>query len=127
APGRVAPRRVAGVMSQIDVAPTLLGWGYRTTRNFSVTTCAAPPGRVFLGTYQQVALLRDGHLTILSPKRQVEAFRYNSRRPGNQQRATPRLADVRDAVAWYQGAPWAFTSGHSRPTGRARGGRLPEL
>ncbi len=116
APGRVAPRRIAGVMSQIDVAPTLLGLvgAAYDTKFFGHDVRRAPPGRAFLGTYQQVALLRDGHLTVLSPKQQVEAFRYNPRRPGNQQRATPRPADVRDAVAWYQGAAWAFTKGRFR-------------
>ncbi len=123
APGRVAPRRVSGLMSQIDVAPTLLGLlgAAYDTKFFGHDVQQAPPGRAFIGTYQQVGLMRDGHLTILAPKRKVDAYTYDLTRPGEQQPTPPLPADVQDAVAWYQGAYWLFNSGHYRADGPEAG------
>lgn len=122
APGVVVPRYVAGLMSQIDLPPTLLGQlGLpHDTKFFGQDVLRHPPGRAFVGTYQQVGLMRAGRLTILSPRRQVAAFRYDLRQPGQQTSSLPDPADVRDAVAWYQGASWLFTAGrYAGPTTKA--------
>lgn len=116
APGFVAPRAVMGLVSQIDLAPTLLGllgFSY-DTKFFGQDVLRTAPERAFIGTYQQVGFMRAGRLTVLAPKRQVEAFTYELNQPDSQRPAPPDPADVRDAVAYYQGASWLFNSGGYR-------------
>lgn len=116
APGFVAPRAVTGLVSQIDLAPTLLGllgFSYET-KFFGQDVLRTAPERAFIGTYQQVGFMRGGRLTVLAPKRQVEAFTYELNQPDSQRPVTADPADVRDAVAYYQGASWLFNSGGYR-------------
>ena len=114
APRYLTPGRVDTLASQIDVAPTLLGllgFDYRSSffgRDLLDGSAGEP--RALLATYQRLALLQGGLLTILSPGKEVEAFRVNLAR-GSQKAAAPEAKSVSDTIAYYQAASFAWREG----------------
>ena len=113
-PGLVAAREYAGLCSQIDLMPTVLGlmnWSY-TTRFFGqdlLADGAVPPERAFISNYQKIALLGPRHLAILKPRRQ-----YSLYEPTLDTGALTPLSNagpwLDDAAAYYQAASWLFRS-----------------
>jgi hypothetical protein len=117
APGKLAPERVATLASQNDVPPTILGLlrfayaGPFFGRDLFAPVAGEP--RAFLATYSRLGLLERGGLTILSPGRQVDAFRVDLERGAERpERSDPDA--VADAVAYYQVSSWAWANGRLR-------------
>jgi len=81
-PGNLAPRRVDSLMTQIDIAPTLLGLlGLPYTAPWFGQDALNSPeqGRVaFFNHNHDVAMLRDGELTILGLQKSVLNKRYDA-------------------------------------------------
>lgn len=107
APKLIKPREVGQLASQIDLAPTLLALlGLEADDRFvGRDILHTPPeeGRALLSTYQNLGYLKGDVLTVLQPKRKVEAFKVSA----DGQEATPlpvdgKLAD--EAIAYFQGA-----------------------
>lgn len=106
APKRVPPRRVDTLASQIDLAPTLLGLiGAGQDNPFigrDILSLAPDQGRALLSTYQNLGYYKGDVLTVLLPKRKIEAYRISP--DGVEARPVavdPRLAD--EAIAYFQG------------------------
>jgi phosphoglycerol transferase MdoB-like AlkP superfamily enzyme len=123
-PGLVAAKEIAGLTSQIDVMPTvlgLLGWDYET-RGFGADVLAGPaPGRAFVSNYQKIALLREGRIAILKPNRIAGAYCYDAETGGLGPLSSAASAELRhDATAFYQSAAWWFHSGRMK-----RGAEFP--
>ena len=115
APGHVAPGRFTEMISQVDIAPTLLGilgMDY-DSQFYGVDVFQRPPdsARAFVGTYQLLGYLRHGKLVQLSPHRKVETVRpaYES------DQEQPAIADdpqlTLEAVSNYQTAAYRFEQG----------------
>lgn len=130
-PTLLAPRRVSKLASQIDLAPTLLGllnFSY-DSKFFGEDLATTEPNRAFLGTYQKVALLRPGSLTILAPGRSVEAQElddnYNVKKSLAAVVSEPlKLTDnARDTIAIYQSASELFVEGLLKTTAKATSAR----
>ena len=111
-PKQIAAAKVDRLVSQIDIAPTLLGllnFDYES-RFYGHDIFAQPQtggGRALIGTYQKLGYLKDGILTVLSPRQEVEAYRLDT--DGKQEpvpEADPSLLD--DAIAYYEGASLLF-------------------
>ncbi len=116
-PQYVAPGHYPGVVSQIDLPPTLLeALGVKGSDQFfgrSLLDSAAnpqAPDRAFISNYQHLGLVRDGVLTILSPKRVVEAYAVDMK-TFNSTPIEPKAAHVLEAIAYYQTASRAFKQG----------------
>lgn len=80
APGFVAPQCVEGVVSQIDLMPTLLSLlGMRYDSHFFGRSVLdeAYVNRAFIATYQDLGYLENDTFTILSPVRRFEQYRLN--------------------------------------------------
>ena len=81
-PGNLAPRRVDSLMTQIDIAPTLLGLlglPYTAPWFGQDALSSAEQGRVaFFNHNHDVAMLRDGELTILGLQKSVLHKRYDA-------------------------------------------------
>ncbi|WP_339081650.1 sulfatase-like hydrolase/transferase [Pseudomonas sp. TMP9] len=111
APEHIQAREFTEVVSQIDLAPTLLGllnMDYVSTffgRN--VLRDDRAPGRALLGNYQHLGLFDGSSLAILSPRKDM-------RRHDDALGLSHELAvDTRDGllrrnIAYYQGASYAF-------------------
>ena len=113
APKHIAPQRVGRLMSQIDIAPTVLGLlNFRYYTKFlgrDVLRAAPETDRAFVANYQALGYLRDGEMAVLQPKRRVDFYRLGSGEPAPAASADPALE--REAIAFYQIASHAFSSG----------------
>ncbi len=103
-PGFIKPSTYDKMASQIDLAPILLGqlnFHYRT--KFYGEDLLHDDDEIphaFISNYQKIALMKNGDITILEPKRRIE--QYNE--------ATGKLQSntdlIDDTVAYYQSASW---------------------
>ena len=115
-PAHLKAQKVDRMMSQIDVAPTLLG-----LLNFSyesqflgqdVFATAQGPQRAFIATYQAMGYLKESYLSILTPLKAPQTTQVGpltANRPPLEQHA-------QEAIAWYQYASTAFARGWMKQT-----------
>jgi phosphoglycerol transferase MdoB-like AlkP superfamily enzyme len=113
APGRIAAGKVDRLMSQIDIAPTLLGFTglayYSKFFGHDVLRAPVESDRAFVANYQTLGYLRGDRLVTLQPKRKVHAFRVDG--SGNIVAPVEDRAMVEEAAAFYQSASALFRSG----------------
>jgi phosphoglycerol transferase MdoB-like AlkP superfamily enzyme len=114
-PGNIAPRQFDTMMSQIDVAPTVLGLlGVDYLSRFVGTDALAASyrPRAFISNYQKVAMLRpDGLLTVLKPVRQAVQYQADLATGALTPVATPDASAVEEAIHYYQGTDELFNHG----------------
>ena len=78
APGFVAPHEVGGIVSQIDLMPTLLSLLNMDYDSHFYGRSIFDPGyinRAFIATYQDLGYLEGDTFTVLSPVRRYEQYR----------------------------------------------------
>jgi phosphoglycerol transferase MdoB-like AlkP superfamily enzyme len=113
APKHVAPRRVDRLMSQIDIAPTLLGLLELRyyTKFLGRDLLNSPPetDRAFVANFQTLGYLKGDELAVLQPKRKVEVFRLEGAEHIQVRATDPLLAH--EAIAFYQVASFLFRNG----------------
>lgn len=114
APGLLKPTTYPSMISQIDIAPSLVdALGRSGSQLFygrSVFGGAPPLERAFISNYQELGYLRNGKLTVLLPKRRVESYEID----GKTLQATPAPVDpqlLNEAIAYYQAASEEFRTG----------------
>jgi len=76
-PGFIQPQKYNNVMSQIDVMPTLFGLLHFNYQSKFYGQDVLKPDykpRALIATYQDLGLIKDNVLTILSPKQTVKQF-----------------------------------------------------
>ena len=102
---------------QIDIVPTLLDMlGVEGVDHFfgqSVFRQAPGEGRAFISNYQELGYLKNGMLTVLSPKQKIEAFTVD---PVTLE-TTPAAVNptlLKEAIAYYQTASRSFKQGALR-------------
>jgi phosphoglycerol transferase MdoB-like AlkP superfamily enzyme len=112
-PKHVPRRRVHRLMSQIDIAPTLLGLlGFDYYSKFfgrDVLAAPAASDRAFVANYQTLGYLKNDRLVLLHPRRRTEAFRL-----GPDMRVAGPVSDpglVEEAIAFYSIASYVFGHG----------------
>jgi phosphoglycerol transferase MdoB-like AlkP superfamily enzyme len=77
APGFIAPKRYTNLMSQIDVMPTVFGLlNFKYTSKFygQDVLKADYKQRALIATYQDLGLIKDNVLTIISPVKKTKQF-----------------------------------------------------
>lgn len=112
-PYNILPDKIDYLMSQIDVAPTLLGllnFSY-TSKFFGFDIFKTTPDqrRVFISTYQLLGYLKNNTLTILEPQQKTITSFYKT--PGNDViqsslKITKQMET--EAIAWYETASHSF-------------------
>jgi phosphoglycerol transferase MdoB-like AlkP superfamily enzyme len=119
APGHIKPQRVDTLMTQIDVAPTvlgLLGLPYEAPF-FGQDVLSAPPEHrvAFFNHNHDVAIYRDGHLVVFGLKKTVGHFHYDP--ATNVYEPAPRDAGLeRLGIAYFQTAYELFTAHQYEPS-----------
>lgn len=76
-PGFIAPNQYHQLMSQIDIMPTLLGllnFNYQSKFFGQDVFAEDYKPRAFVATYQDLGLIRDNVLTVISPKQKIKQF-----------------------------------------------------
>lgn len=119
APAMLKPGVYTPMMSQIDLAPTLVEvLGRKGDDHFfgrSVFEDGPPLERAFISNYQELGYFRNGVLTVLHPKGRVESYRIDPVTLASTPNAPePKLVD--EAIAYYQTAARAFKSGALKMT-----------
>ena len=107
-------------MSQIDIAPTLLGllnFSY-TSKFYGYDIFKLKEGneRAFISTYQALGLLERDTMVILSPRKRPEVFLVGKDRESLSKvnKNAERAKVVKDAISWYQAASYAFRHGEMK-------------
>ncbi|MFZ5482965.1 MAG: LTA synthase family protein [Pseudomonadota bacterium] len=112
APALLKPGRDDRLLSQIDLPPTLLdSVGLPGDDHFfgkSVFEQRTRDQRAFISNYQSLGYLKDGRLTVLGPKRRVEAYTVDASNTLTPTAVDPTLRD--EAIAYYQTGFRAFKS-----------------
>ena len=76
-PGYIQPQKYTKLMSQIDIMPTLFGllnFNYQSKFYGQDVLKSDYKPRAFIATYQDLGLIKDNVLTIISPKQKVNQF-----------------------------------------------------
>jgi phosphoglycerol transferase MdoB-like AlkP superfamily enzyme len=76
-PGFIEPKTYTNVMSQIDIMPTLFGLLHFNYQSKFYGQDVLQPNykpRALIATYQDLGLIKDNVLTIISPKQKVKQF-----------------------------------------------------
>jgi phosphoglycerol transferase MdoB-like AlkP superfamily enzyme len=113
-PSNVEPRRVDTVASQIDVAPTVLGllrFDYASRfmgRDILDEDVGRP--RAFISTYEKLGYLEDGKLLVLSPKKEVSCYRFDTLN-GKTSDLPFQEKLLQHALGYYQGANYIYKNG----------------
>ncbi len=117
APDLVQPGVFEPVVSQLDLAPTIVElMGKNGDDHFfgrSFFEPGPPLQRAFISNYQELGYLRNDVLTVLLPKQRVEAYKVD---PLTLE-TTPTAVDetlAEEAIAYYQTASRAFKQGALR-------------
>jgi phosphoglycerol transferase MdoB-like AlkP superfamily enzyme len=113
APKHVAPGTVDRLMSQIDVAPTMLGllnFSYRSRfLGWDIFNTDPARDRAFVSTYQEMGFVDGGRLVSLRPRRGMTVTAAPVPTVDHPDETDQELS--REAIAWYQGAGLLFRSG----------------
>ncbi|GIZ07564.1 hypothetical protein FUMI01_02910 [Flavobacterium sp. UMI-01] len=117
-PGFIKPQHYPQLMSQIDLMPTLFGllhFDYESKFYGQDVFDSSYHPRALIATYQDLGLIKDNILTIISPKQQVKQFNlklkpkegvatefqiYYDQKP----LTTPRTDLINETIAYYQTA-----------------------
>ena len=79
-PGFIKPQKYNQLMSQIDVMPTVMGllnFNYQSKFYGQDVLQSDYKPRALIATYQDLGLIKDNVLTIISPKQQVKQFQLS--------------------------------------------------
>ncbi len=111
APALIKPQVIDRMMSQIDVAPTLLGLlNFRYTSAFigkNVLTSDAWTERAFISTYQKLGYIQDDKLLVLGPKKEADYFSF-ARKDGATTVLKPQEDLLLDALGYIQGTNYVY-------------------
>jgi phosphoglycerol transferase MdoB-like AlkP superfamily enzyme len=119
-PGHIKPARVGGLMSQIDVAPTILGlmnMSYDTDfLGHDALKDSGHQPRAFISTYQKLGYLTNDRLLVLGP--QKYAAQYKIDRASGEVQALPLDQQMLgDMLAYYQGGDYVYQNRLNRIRG----------
>lgn len=79
-PGFIVPQKYNQLMSQIDLMPTVMGllnFNYHSKFYGQDVFQSDYKPRALIATYQDLGLIKDNVLTIISPKQQVKQYQLN--------------------------------------------------
>lgn len=111
APAHITPRRVDAVVSQVDIAPTVLG-----LLNFSYSSrfmghdalkIDAGQERAFISTYQKLGFIKDNTLVVLGPKRSLRTYAVDLE-SGKAVESAPDEHIVDEALGYFQGESYLY-------------------
>lgn len=110
-PEHIKPGRIDGLMSQIDVAPTVLGlmnMSYDTDfMGRDVLKESGTEPRAFISTYQKLGYLTSDRLLVLGPRKYAAQYQAD-RLTGTLKPQPLDQALLGDMLAYYQGADYIY-------------------
>ena len=128
-PTLVGSKCITTLASQIDIMPTvigLLGWNVEVLNyghDLLAPSAASRPGRAFVSNYQNLGLLSQDSIAILSPNRNSVAYTCDRQTGCFSQPGPTAESLIRDATIFYQSAAWLFNSGRLKKSSE----KIPSL
>ncbi len=111
APALVQPRIENRYVSQIDLAPTVLGFLRQSyTSKFlgsDVYKRDSTKDRLFISTYQDLGYLQQDTMVVLSAQKKVKMYKVNFK-SGTAAEIESQNQYVQEAIAWYQSAYFLY-------------------
>ncbi len=111
APQLIKPSIEKRLVSQIDLAPTVLGFLNQSYKSrflgSDVFKRDTLNDRIFISTYQDMGYIRNNKLVILSPRRKVEMYSFDYVSGVNTLIPLDKSL-VNEAISWYQGASFLY-------------------
>jgi phosphoglycerol transferase MdoB-like AlkP superfamily enzyme len=116
-PAHILPDTESRLMSQIDIAPTLLGllnFSYHSKfYGYDILKLKEGNERAFISTYQALGFMERDSLVVLMPGRKPEIRILEN---DGDSLVVPEVEPekfqvVKDAISWYQSASYAFKHG----------------
>jgi len=111
APAHIKPQVIDRMMSQIDVAPTVLGLlNFTYTSTFSgkdIMTTDTWTERAFISTYQKLGYIQDDKLLVLAPQKKSDYFSF-VRKDGATTVLKPQEELLLDGLAYMQGTNYIY-------------------
>jgi phosphoglycerol transferase MdoB-like AlkP superfamily enzyme len=104
APKLIAPQRVTHMVSQIDLAPTLLGlmkMDYNS-RFYGTDQLSSPKERAFIANYQFVGLLKPKSMLVLKPRQQHSLYVKEGKEFTHSTQQNDAL--LKEAIIYFQSA-----------------------
>lgn len=114
-PKLVAPGKNDRLISQSDLAPTLLGMlGISYDSRFLGRDIAqVKPGdeHVFISTYQSIGYIQGDELVVLEPGKKVKTYHIDDWQTSRYTPVANKENLTNAAITWYQGASYLFKNG----------------
>jgi phosphoglycerol transferase MdoB-like AlkP superfamily enzyme len=116
-PAHIAPGVEDRLMSQIDIAPTLLGlldFSYSSKfYGYDIYKLKKGEERAFISTYQALGFLESDSMVVLMPRKIPEVLLIGDDRESTTKIdvESGNLKVVKDGISWYQSASAAFKNG----------------
>ncbi|MBU5611387.1 LTA synthase family protein [Geomonas azotofigens] len=110
-PAHIKPARIDRMMSQIDVAPTVLGLMNMSYQSDFLGRDAlkdsGQPPRAFISTYQKLGYLTENELLVLGPRQYAAQYKVD-RKTGDAKNEPVSDGMLADMLAYYQGADYLY-------------------
>jgi phosphoglycerol transferase MdoB-like AlkP superfamily enzyme len=111
APILIKPQKVDRMMSQIDIAPTVLGLlnvSYRSQFiGDDILKSDFRAERAFISTYQKLGFIQRDTLVVLGPQKEAGFFNF-SRQDGKTSEIKPQADLLMDALGYFQGSNYIY-------------------
>lgn len=112
APEQIKPQVVDRMMSQIDIAPTVLGLlNLKYTSAFvgkDVLTTGSWNERAFISTYQKIGYIHDDKLVVLGPKKEADYFSFVRKDGATTVLKPPQDDLLMESLAYIQGTNYIY-------------------
>ena len=122
APNLISPGRCESLISQMDLAPTLLGMlGLSYSEKFlghDINKVNESDDRVFISTYQMLGYVKNNTLIILTPDKKAAAYHINDWDKSDYTAVEVDSTLLDEAINYYQGAAELFKSGQLKLSAR---------
>lgn len=108
-PKNISPKKEERLVSQIDIAPTILGMlNFNYKSKFfgqDISHASIKNQRAFISTYQGLGFITNGQLIVQSPLKKVKSYQPDFT-TGNATDIANTDSLVQQAIAYYQTASW---------------------
>lgn len=115
APHLIKPEKNTRLISQMDLAPTLLGMlGISYNSYFMGQDIAKVPigrERAFISTYQKLGYIQDNKLVVLDVNKQIHSYEIKNWQKNIYAKIPNDPTMTKDAIAYYQSASYLFDKG----------------
>jgi phosphoglycerol transferase MdoB-like AlkP superfamily enzyme len=111
APLLIKPAIEKRLVSQIDLAPTVLGFLNQSYQSkflgSDVYKRDTSNDRLFISTYQDMGYIKNNKMVILSPRQKIQVVNIDYQ-TGKNTPAAPDTQLINEAIAWYNGASYLY-------------------